>query len=74
MPSEVWGEITCPFPNFSGTTVEVWEWMSIFTPHFIMYVITYPCWDKSKPFLVKGVPGVPVMSNDVILHVEYANS
>ena len=25
MPSEVSDEITYPFPNFNGTTVEVWE-------------------------------------------------
>ena len=26
-------------------TVEVYEWTSNFIPHFIMDVITYPCWD-----------------------------
>ena len=29
-----WDEITFPFPNFSGCTVEVWGWMSYFIPHF----------------------------------------
>ena len=24
---KVWDEITYPFPNFNGTTVEVWEWL-----------------------------------------------
>ena len=24
----MWGEITYPFPNFNGYTVEVWEWIS----------------------------------------------
>ena len=38
----VWDKITCPFPNFNGATVEVWEWISNFIPHFIMYIITYP--------------------------------
>ena len=33
----VWDEITYPFPNFNGCTVEVWEWMSSFIPHFIGY-------------------------------------
>ena len=33
--------------NFNGWTVEVWEWISNFTPHFIMDVIGYPCWDQS---------------------------
>ena len=27
---EVWNEITYPFPNFNGTTVEFWEWISNF--------------------------------------------
>ena len=26
-----------PFLNFSRCTIEVWEWMSNFTPHFIIY-------------------------------------
>ena len=46
MASNVWDEITqYPFSNFSGCTVDVWEWISNFIPHFIMDVITYPCWD-----------------------------
>ena len=39
------GEITYPFRNFNGVTVEVMEWMSNFIPHLIGHVITYPCWD-----------------------------
>ena len=31
--------------TFNGCTTEVWEWISYFIPHFIMDVITYPCWD-----------------------------
>ena len=30
----MWDEITYPFPNFNSCTVEVWEWVSKFTPHF----------------------------------------
>ena len=30
----VWGEISHPFPNFKGATVEVWESTSNFIPHF----------------------------------------
>ena len=41
MPSKVWGEIS--YPN--GYTVEVWEWINNFIPHFMMDVITYPCWN-----------------------------
>ena len=32
IPSEMWGEITYPFPNFN----EVWEWVSNFNPHFMI--------------------------------------
>ena len=35
----VWDEITYPFPNFNSTTVEVWEWISNFIPHFTGCVI-----------------------------------
>ena len=45
---KVWNEVTYPFPNFKGATVEVWEWISNIIPDFIMDVITYPCWDLSK--------------------------
>ena len=36
-------EITYPFPNCNGSTVEVWEWIINFILHFIMDLITYPC-------------------------------
>ena len=42
---KVWDEITYPFPNFNGCTVEVWEWITNFIPHFTRCVMTYPCWD-----------------------------
>ena len=45
MPNKVWDDITYPFPHFNGSTVEVWEWISNFTPHIMMDVITYPRWD-----------------------------
>ena len=45
MHYKVWGENTYPFPNFNGATVEVWEWISNFIPHFTTHVITNPCWD-----------------------------
>ena len=40
---KIWDEITYPFPNFNGCTVEVWEWMNNFTLHFTGHVITFPC-------------------------------
>ena len=43
MAREVWDEITYVFPNFNDYTVEVWEWISNFIPHFMMDAITYPC-------------------------------
>ena len=49
MPSKMWDEITYPFPNFSGSTVEVWEWISNFMPHIKMDVIIYPAEIKGKP-------------------------
>ena len=59
---KVWDEITYPFLNFNGCTIEVKEWISNFISHFIMDVITYPCWDWSYTMFVKGVPGVFVSS------------
>ena len=40
---KVWDEITDPFPNFNGGTIEVCEWISNFIPRFTGPVITYPC-------------------------------
>ena len=42
---EMRDEITYPFLNFNGATVEVQEWISNFIPYFTRQVITYPCWD-----------------------------
>ena len=42
-----WDEITSPFQNFNGATVEVWEWISNFIPHCTGHVLTYPCLDYS---------------------------
>ena len=45
MPRKVLNEITYPFLNFNGCTVEVYKWISNFIPHIMFGVITYPCWD-----------------------------
>ena len=45
MPSNVWGEIIYPFPNFNCCTVEVWAWISSFTLNLTGHVISYPCWE-----------------------------
>ena len=71
----MWDEITIPFPKFNGCTVEVWEWISTFTPHFLMDVITYPAWDLSQTMLVNG-PGPQVVKAApgvcCNIHVTYA--
>ena len=41
---KVWDEITYPFLNFNGATVEVQVWISNFIPYFTGLVISYP-WD-----------------------------
>ena len=47
--SKVWSEITYPFPNFNGWTVELCEWISHFIAHFIMdHVTTCGGWSHSK--------------------------
>ena len=51
--------MTYPFPNFNGAAIEVWELISIFIPHFIIDVISYPnnpCQDLSWSILVKVAP------------------
>ena len=40
-------------PKLNGCAVEALQWISNFIPHFIIDVITYPCWDWSLPLLVK---------------------
>ena len=58
MPNEVWGETSyLSIPKINGCTVEVWDWISNFIPHFIMGVITYPYCDQSLIILVKGATG-----------------
>ena len=56
MLNKVWHEISYQFPNFSGVTINVWEWISYFISHFVMDVITDPCWDLIYPIAVKGTP------------------
>ena len=44
-PIKVLDEINYPFPILNDCTVEVWEWMNNFISHFIMDVLSDPCWD-----------------------------
>ena len=65
MPSKVWDEITYPFLNFNGCTIEVWEWISNFILHIIIDVITNPCWNLCWTLLVIRAPGN--IAGDVII-------
>ena len=40
---KMWSEITYPFRNFNGPTVEVPKWISNSISNFIRHMITYPC-------------------------------
>ena len=37
MHSKMWDEIIYPFPNFSDSTIEVWEWISNFIQFYVWY-------------------------------------
>ena len=55
MPTKMWDTVIYPFPNFNGATVEVWDSISNFIPHFIMDIITYSCWESIH--VSKRAPG-----------------
>ena len=38
---KVWDQITYPFADFSGRTIESWEWISNFISHFTGHMNTY---------------------------------
>ena len=57
MPSKVWGEINYPFPDINGTTVEVYEWVSNFAPHFLMDACNIYTGIKVNPYKWKR-PGI----------------
>ena len=60
-------EITYPFLNFNGATVQVLEWISNCISHLAVLVIIYPCWDLSSPTLVKWAPGCQSISHSTKL-------
>ena len=64
---KVCNEITYPFPDFNRCTVEVWEWISNFIPHFTLHVITYPCWDLQFIYVSKRDPMCFVENTDLII-------
>ena len=53
----VWDDITHPFPNFKGCTVEVWEWISNFIPYCARPIITYPFLGLKLIHVFYRVPG-----------------
>ena len=59
----VWDEIIYPLPNFNGATVEPWQGIRYFIPHFTWHVITYPCLDYSWTMLVKGASDIERISH-----------
>ena len=52
MLNEVWDAITDPFPNSNGCTVEVWEWVRNFIPHFVMDVLAVNNVSKRGPWII----------------------
>ena len=66
MSRKVWDEITYPFPNFNGCTVEVWEWISNFIPHFMM--------DVSKLLIYAGIKVKPDVTLRIWWHMDVAMS
>ena len=61
---KVFDEITYPFPNFNGATVEVWELIRNFIAYFTGHVLTYSCWDWSKSRWLDRITSLrPVLSN-----------
>ena len=54
-------------PNFH---VIVWEHLSKSIPHFIMDVITYPCWGLSWAMLVKGATDIKFLNHKSLILLE----
>ena len=60
----MWDEITYPFPNFNnGVTVENWERISNFIPHFTGRVITYPVFIRRSDVEVQQRPTKSLFSS-----------
>ena len=46
MQHTVWDEITYPFRNANGSTIEAWELISNSIAHFTELVINFQRWDQ----------------------------
>ena len=51
---EVWDEITYPFTNFNGATVEVWEWINDFVSYSTGMWLLIHAGIKIDPCYLKG--------------------
>ena len=58
----MWDEITYQFLNFNGATVEVYECISNFAPHFTGHLITYPCPKQGDELNHASKRALPVIS------------
>ena len=79
MSSKLLDEITYPFPNFNGATVEVWERIINFLPHLIIldlmdYNGLIYARIKVKPYLVIGASGVSFSTRQTLLETEFVKS
>ena len=66
MPREVWDEVTYLFPNFKVCRFEVWERISNFFAHFIMDVITYPCWAEVHKYYLREMKNLIEKENCIL--------
>ena len=41
--------------KFLSIPIFQWEWIGNFMPHYVIDVITYPCWGKFNPCWLKGL-------------------
>ena len=78
IPSKVWDEITYPFPNFNGRTVEGWEWISNFTAHYTLDVIDYvsivnptAMEPESKQKLLQSSPTLIITQSEMEILIDY---
>ena len=56
MPNRAWCQITYPFPNSNGWTIDVWQGINNFIPHLIKDGIIHAYRIKVYTLLVKGIP------------------
>ena len=59
----MWDKISYPFPNFSGATVEVWEWINNFISQYIGHVMRLNLFPVSKRGLCSKGPLLTVNDN-----------